>query len=105
MTTPNHEWLPVLTSLTEKHEPCVLITVMEAKGSTPREAGTKMVVTAKEQFGTIGGGNLEFQAIEEARKLLISAQGPAVKDYPLGPRLARRSGARTPGRRRTRRSR
>lgn len=88
MTTANHEWLPVLTGLTEKNEPCVLITVMEAKGSTPREAGTKMVVTAKEQFGTIGGGNLEFQAIEEARKLLETAQGPAVKDYPLGPRLA-----------------
>lgn len=88
MTTPNHEWLPVLTSLTDKHEPCVLITVMEAKGSTPREAGTKMVVTAKDQFGTIGGGNLEFQAIDEARKLLASASGPAVKDYPLGPRLA-----------------
>ncbi|MEZ0223727.1 MAG: xanthine dehydrogenase accessory protein XdhC [Alphaproteobacteria bacterium] len=88
MTTVNHEWLPVLTSLTEKNEPCVLITVMEAKGSTPREAGTKMVVTVKEQFGTIGGGNLEFQAIDEARKLLASASGPAVKDYPLGPKLA-----------------
>ena len=88
MTTPNHEWLPVLTSLTEKGEPCVLITVMEAKGSTPREAGVKMVVTEKEQFGTIGGGNLEFQAIEEARKLLGAASRPAVKDYPLGPKLA-----------------
>lgn len=84
----NHEWLPVLTELTEKGTPCVLITVMEAKGSTPREAGVKMVVTTSEQFGTIGGGNLEFQAIEEARKLLETASKPAVKDYPLGPKLA-----------------
>jgi xanthine dehydrogenase accessory factor len=88
MSVANHEWLPVLTRLTDDGEPCVLITVMEAKGSTPREAGTKMVVTAKSQFGTIGGGNLEFQAIDEARKLLESASGPAVKDYPLGPKLA-----------------
>lgn len=86
--TANHEWLPVLTALTEKGAPCVLITVMEAKGSTPREAGVKMVVTAAEQFGTIGGGNLEFQAIAEARRLLETAAKPAVKDYPLGPRLA-----------------
>ncbi|MEZ0262268.1 MAG: xanthine dehydrogenase accessory protein XdhC [Alphaproteobacteria bacterium] len=88
MTVANHEWLPVLTRLTEAGEACVLLTVMEAKGSTPREAGTKMVVTADEQFGTIGGGNLEFEAIAEARKLLALAAGPAVKDYPLGPKLA-----------------
>lgn len=88
MTAFNHEWLPVLTALTEKGEPCVLITVMEAKGSTPREAGVKMIATATEQFGTIGGGNLEFQAVEEARKLLAAQAGPEVKDYPLGPRLA-----------------
>jgi xanthine dehydrogenase accessory factor len=88
MTVPNHEWLPVLAELTEKGEPCVLITVMEAKGSTPREAGVKMIATMQGQFGTIGGGNLEFQAVEEARKLLAGAAGPAVKDYPLGPKLA-----------------
>lgn len=88
MSDVNYAWLPTLTMLTDKGEPCVLITVTEAKGSTPREAGVKMIVTAQGQFGTIGGGNLEFQAIGEARKLLASAQGPAMKDYPLGPKLA-----------------
>lgn len=89
MTQFNHEWLPVLTDLTERGVPCVLITVMEAKGSTPRESGTKMVVTQSEQFGTIGGGNLEFQAIEEARKILTAAAGKnEIRDYPLGPSLA-----------------
>src|SRR5262249_37679820 len=69
--------------------PCVLITVTEAKGFTPREAGTKMVVTSDKQFGTIGGGNLEFEAIAEARKLLANATSSAKsKDYPLGPALA-----------------
>lgn len=82
-------WLSDLAQLTQNRTPCVLLTVMEAKGSTPREAGTKMVVTETEQFGTIGGGNLEYQAIDEARKLLESAtNAPERKDYPLGPSLA-----------------
>jgi xanthine dehydrogenase accessory factor len=84
----HHEWLAVLSDLAARGTPCVLITVLEAKGSTPRDAGTKMVVTSDRQFGTIGGGNLEFQAIGEARKLLEAAGGTTVKDYPLGPALA-----------------
>jgi len=89
MTHTNHTWLPVLAELCEKEVPCVLITVMEAKGSTPREAGTKMVVTIDAQFETIGGGNLEFQAIEQARDLLEKlSQNAEVKKYPLGPALA-----------------
>lgn len=82
-------WLATLADLAARRVPCVLVTVMEAKGSTPREAGTKMVVTADAQFGTIGGGNLEFEAIAEARKILdTAAVTMAVKDYPLGPKLA-----------------
>lgn len=89
MTDTPLTWLSDLARLTQSRTPCVLITVMDAKGSTPREAGTKMVVSEAEQFGTIGGGNLEYQAIAEARKLLASATAaPAQKDYPLGPSLA-----------------
>lgn len=89
MTHPNHTWLPVLAQLTESSTACVLVTVMQARGSTPREAGTKMVVTKEEQFGTIGGGNLEFEAIREARELLAKAvSSPAQRDYALGPTLA-----------------
>lgn len=89
MTDTPLAWLSDLARLTQSRTPCVLITVMEAKGSTPREAGTKMVVSEAEQFGTIGGGNLEFEAIAEARKLLATASAtPAQKDYPLGPSLA-----------------
>jgi len=48
-----------------------------------------MVVTATAQFCTIGGGNLEFEAIGEARKLLSAASpAPEMKAYPLGPKLA-----------------
>ena len=83
------DWLTALAGMRDKDIACVLITVTEAKGSTPREAGTKMVVTADKQFGTIGGGNLEFEAIAEARKLLAAATSSLkTKDYPLGPALA-----------------
>lgn len=48
----------------------VLVTVGEVKGSSPRETGTKMLVDEHRVQGTIGGGNLEFFAIEHARTLL-----------------------------------
>jgi xanthine dehydrogenase accessory factor len=63
-----------------------LVTVSDAKGSVPREAGTRMVVAADEVLGTIGGGHLELTAIDEARTLL---QGGAAHErhFPLGPAL------------------
>lgn len=89
MTHANHSWLPVLTELREKETPCVLITVVEAEGSTPREAGTKMVATESELFGTIGGGNLEHEAVQQARKLLQNAADTSkMSRFPLGPALA-----------------
>ena len=38
-------WLHALADLEREGEPAVLITVVSARGSTPREAGCKMVVT------------------------------------------------------------
>jgi xanthine dehydrogenase accessory factor len=48
----------------------VVVEVGATRGSVPREAGTRMLVAADEVLGTIGGGHLERQAIEEARALL-----------------------------------
>lgn len=45
-----------------------LCIITETKGSTPRKAGSKMVVTEDGQiFGTIGGGSLEHKVAAEAR--------------------------------------
>ena len=70
-------------------QPAVLVTVCAAEGSTPRGPGTKMVVTAHDQHGTIGGGNLEFTAAAQARGLIErGGQGGFLfQDYPLGPLL------------------
>ena len=53
-------WLKARGDLELDGEPSVLVTVVTARGSTPREAGCKMVVTREAQYDTIGGGNLEF---------------------------------------------
>ncbi|RVD40952.1 xanthine dehydrogenase accessory protein XdhC, partial [Mesorhizobium sp. M8A.F.Ca.ET.023.02.2.1] len=43
-----------------------LVEVAAAKGSTPREAGAFMLVSPSAIFGTIGGGQLEYMAIDKA---------------------------------------
>jgi len=48
------------------------VTVIGASGSTPRDDGSKMVVTILSTFDTIGGGKLEFLATQQARELLLS---------------------------------
>ena len=69
-------------------EPTVLIAVTHAQGSVPREAGTRMLVTASTAIGTIGGGHLELKAIAFARALLASDDSaPRSQHYPLGPAL------------------
>ncbi len=70
-----HAWLRALTELERDGEASVLVTVVTARGSTPREAGCKMVVTRNTRFDTIGGGNLEFTCIETARRMLHAATG------------------------------
>ena len=42
--------------------------VLTARGSVPREAGTRMLVAADEVLGTIGGGHLELQAIADGAR-------------------------------------
>ena len=51
-------WIDTLGELFAAHTACVMVTVTESGGSTPREAGTKMIVTGGAIFGTIGGGHL-----------------------------------------------
>lgn len=68
--------------------PAVLVTVARARGSAPRAAGTRMIVTAERIVGTIGGGNLEHQAGAIARQQLAAGAGhPSLHAFPLGARL------------------
>lgn len=76
-------------------EPTAMVSIMASEGSAPRGPGTRMLVTAQGQQGTIGGGALEFRAVEQARAALDLPAGTwRVQDYPLGPLLGQCCGGR-----------
>ena len=72
----------------------ILVTLTRAAGSTPREAGATMAVSATEAAGTIGGGQLEFHCIDVAREMLASGERERSLDIPLGPQMGQCCGGR-----------
>ena len=81
-------WIADLRRVLDE-QPCVLVTLNLISGSAPRESGSRMIVTAAEITGSIGGGNLEFQAMEKARDLLENRKDRYQEQvlYGLGPAL------------------
>ena len=69
----------------------VRVTITEADGSSPREAGASMIVTGDGSTGTVGGGALEFQAIARAQAMLseqpVSDWERHTEKIALGPSL------------------
>ena len=82
-----NEWIDELSDLTAAGDSAVLVTISGIRGSTPRETGAKMIVTARETIGTIGGGQLEHQCTHIAAGLLGKAATPETRRFPLGPSL------------------
>ncbi|MGI9525266.1 MAG: xanthine dehydrogenase accessory protein XdhC [Hyphomicrobiaceae bacterium] len=73
-------------------EPFIRVTVIDKKGSAPREVGAGMTVQAEAQWGTIGGGQLEFEAIQIAQTWLAKPQSCSswqrfCRKFALGPSL------------------
>lgn len=48
----------------------VIATIINTQGSTPRDGGSKMVITTDVTYDTIGGGQLEYLLVQQARELL-----------------------------------
>jgi xanthine dehydrogenase accessory factor len=65
----------------------VVVEVAQARGSVPRDDGTRMLVTADEVMGTIGGGHLELQSITHARTVLTDQLAAHHRHVALGPSL------------------
>lgn len=65
----------------------VYVEITATRGSTPRDTGTAMMVTAQGTGGTIGGGALELRAIEKARRMLANESDDHEETIPLGPGL------------------
>ena len=86
--------LPLLRTALSARSPAVLVTITRAEGSTPREAGARMLVTADDAAGTVGGGRLEFEAVLRARGMIAKGEAVAQMDVPLGPRIGQCCGGR-----------
>ena len=95
-----------LATFLRAHKAVVEVRVHATRGSTPREEGARLYVAAGGLFGTIGGGQLEYMAIDEARRMLRQAdavdkeQNQKQKkrerqlDIPLGPEIGQCCGGR-----------
>lgn len=89
-------WLGALEESIEAGRPATLVTIADAKGSSPREAGVKMLVTEADSAGTVGGGNLEHEAIRLSRLMLTKAERTTeLRRFALGPSLGQCCGGNT----------
>jgi xanthine dehydrogenase accessory factor len=66
-------WIDAVAKLRSSRTPGVLVTLTEVRGHAPRAAGAKMVVSASQTWGSIGGGNLEAVAVDRARSLIAGS--------------------------------
>ena len=70
----------VVETAVQKKGEGVMITIISKRGSSPRGTGSKMFLDKEgRSYGSIGGGNVEFQALKYAPK----AQHCEVKSYNL----------------------
>lgn len=89
-------WIEKLSELRAAGRACALVVVTDVAGSVPRETGARMIVADGElAWGTIGGGNLERQALAHAA-LLLAEGGPRSESvvYPLSETVGQCCGGR-----------
>jgi xanthine dehydrogenase accessory factor len=87
---PVHDWPNEILTLLDAEATVARVVVARVRGSAPREVGACMLVSDTGMRGTIGGGRLEWEAIEASRALLADASAPAacVRKFVLGIELA-----------------
>jgi len=76
-------WLSAVCAELEVVSAVVRVVVAEVRGSSPREPGTCMLVSAQGTIGTIGGGHLERRATQAAMELLDSKSGATARSQRL----------------------
>lgn len=78
-------WAQAIVDLYSHGERYCLVTVMTTKGSSPRETGSKMVVSKNGSYDTIGGGSLEHIATHISRALIsTSGSKQYIRTFDLG---------------------
>src|ERR1700730_10296853 len=82
MAASEQIWSEALRTL-ERDKPFALATIINVRGSTPREVGAKMIIRDDGQFGTIGGGCGEAEVFRKARLLLEEGAGARLTEVDL----------------------
>ncbi len=78
-----------------RREPAsILVEVTGVAGSAPRDTDAWMLVSDHAIFATIGGGQLEYMAIDQARRALRSGLAAEPMNVPLGPEIGQCCGGR-----------
>lgn len=86
---------PTIERFIAEQGAAVLVTLAECQGSSPREAGARMIVRRDGAFsGTIGGGALEWIALAEAQEMIAREVPFKTLDKALGPDLGQCCGGR-----------
>lgn len=75
-------WSEAVRTL-ERDQRFALATVINVRGSTPREVGAKMIIREDGQVGTIGGGCGEAEVFRKARILLDEGAGSRLAEIDL----------------------
>lgn len=89
-------WNSAAYQLSQQGKAYVLVTLVGVSGSTPRNSGTKMVISKDQIFDTIGGGHLEHKTIKHAQKMLASGtNGQHLEHFQLGANLGQCCGGNT----------
>ena len=76
------------------HPAAIVAELTTVRGSSPRAAGTFMLISPEAIIGTIGGGALEYMVIDRSRQVLASGEHADDLDIPLGPEIGQCCGGR-----------
>ena len=89
-------WLAQVAQWEKEGVECVIVTVVTAAGSAPQKGGARMLVSANQIWGTVGGGQLEATAIDQARSLMADPEGDSwqVRALPLAAKTGQCCGGR-----------
>ena len=76
------ELVPTLEEWSARDPSMAVATVVRTHGSTPRPAGARLIVSADGRIaGSVSGGCLEADVVEQARLILSGRQPPALHHY------------------------